>query len=350
MDRDIEYTPDVPVWSDEQIASTEIPDDAIQEPVGYTDDEPADHTAPEEDVAITAPADSYDEYGTVVDTTGNADRSEQRDAADAGEEPAPKSGDDRGNDEPPDGPPPGEATAEFSDDDENSENSKPRMRDQLRDRASRVGNWILKKTGQPTPDTGTPNTADGPYAQEVMVHDPRTGALIPAKELLDDLHQIVRSRKIVEQDANPRPEPVPLPAKEVPGRAFELVSTLEDTITGWEETSSGTTNEGHIVKTYSKTELGEDGRNTFFTAQLTYDNDQSTVPQYGNLSITEPTRGWRQESYFQASPQARGRDSPPHIYYTEHPYHEESLGQPESNTVFGLQQAWRLISRIPKNK
>lgn len=350
MDHDIDHIPEVPAWSLEQVAETDIPDSAIQDP---TDDEPVGSTTlEEEDVAITAPADSRDEYNN-TDTGSSEDWPEQpseTDRTEASEEPAPRPRDDGGNDKPPGGPPPGEAAAEFPDDDESGQGDKLRIRDQLRDRASKVGSWILRRTGQTTTDTGTPDTADGPYAQEGMVHDPRTGELIPANELLDDLHQIIRAREIIEQDANPRPEPVPLPPKEIPGRAFELVSTLEDTVTGWEESSSVPTEEGKIVKTYNMTVPGEDGRKTFFTAQLTYDNDQSTVPEYGNLSVTEPTTGWMRESYFQASPKARGRDSPPHIYYTEHPYHEESLGRPESSTVFGLQQAWRLISRIPKNK
>jgi hypothetical protein len=190
---------------------------------------------------------------------------------------------------------------------------------------------------------------DKPYERKDLVRDPITGEQVPAMQLLDEVHHRVRVRELMRQATDPRPEAVPIPEREVPQRAFDLLMSLQDAATTGEWKVRGETLEDDtVLRTYSARQesLERPGRSVFFTAQLLFPDSESAVPLHGNLSVTEPSMGWSREFYFQAEPTPRERGDRPLIYYDDHPFHEEELGRPERNTQFALEQAQRMISQL----
>lgn len=195
------------------------------------------------------------------------------------------------------------------------------------------------------------NNPDGAYAQVHLIRHPMTGVMIPARELLDDIHATVRAHELIRQDQEPRLETSPLRAEAVPGLAFELLMNLHDSVQSWQPSREEPCDRG-IVRTYNHIEFqgSEDvvpGK-VFFTIQLSYKDAVSDTPVYGNVSITRQTEAhWMREYYFQANPMPSQDGRPPCIYYDDYPYHEEDLGRPERNTVAAYQAAQNLIDQVP---
>lgn len=200
----------------------------------------------------------------------------------------------------------------------------------------------------PYEGTGDTHNPDRPYEGDLVTH-PVSGEPMPAWEILDQLHMFVRARELIEQADNPRPEPVPIPEQDVPDRAFDTLMDLQEKVGGWPLTSEQVTEENKILRTYDMEQVSSEfpGKIASFTAQLSYENESATVPEFGNLSIHEPTVGWPREYYFQANTVPTYEGDEPKIYYDDYPWHQETLGRPERNTEFGLQQAQRMIARAP---
>lgn len=196
---------------------------------------------------------------------------------------------------------------------------------------------------------GDQHNPDRPYEGDLVTH-PVTGEPTPIREVLDQAHMLIRARELIEQADNPRPEPVPIPERDVPVRAFDTLMALQDKVTSWELIREQPTEGDRIVRTYNTEQASTEvpGKVTSFTAQLSYGDASATVPEFGNLSIIESAGGWPRELYFQANTVPTYAGDQPKIYYDDYPWHEETLGRPERNTEFGLQQAQRMIARAPQ--
>ena len=190
-----------------------------------------------------------------------------------------------------------------------------------------------------------PHDPDRPYGQKNLVPHPE-GGTVPAGELLDLGHHERRTAEIIDQDSDPRSETSPLPEKEIPTHALELVMSLREAVAAWDEPEEIDLEDGKILKNYSTTVESAEGI-TFFTVQLIHPDAMSETPNYGNLTVVKPTPLGQREYYFQAKPTPRKIDKPL-IYYNDYPYHEESLGRPESNTVGALEGAKGLIAELPR--
>ncbi len=189
---------------------------------------------------------------------------------------------------------------------------------------------------------------DRPYPEENLIRHP-LGGEVPAAELLDDVHASVRAAKIIDQDRTQQPEPIPLPEKEIPSHAFELVMGLQEAVSLWKVDKETVIKDDKILRDYKTTKETPEGDKTFFHGQLIYPDSTSKAPSFGNLSIVQsPLDAWPREYYFQTNPASEKQGGKPLIYYDDYPYHEEELGRPETNTVAALQKAKDLITKLPK--
>ena len=205
----------------------------------------------------------------------------------------------------------------------------------------------------PEKEEDEPQDPDRAYEQKDLVSDPRTGEPIPAEEVLDDAHLAIRSRELVEQDENPRPDPSPIPEKDIPKHAFELLMSLQEAVRLWDVNKETALENGEILREYKGTvepmEGEMQGRETAFAVQLIYTDSESHVPSYGNLEVIKPETGWQREYYFQAST-AHREGKGPHIYFDDYPYHQEDLRRPVKDDFFAVERGKELIAEIPRTK
>ena len=192
---------------------------------------------------------------------------------------------------------------------------------------------MTESSGRPSYDYDP----DAGYVQADMVTHPISGNLVPAAELLDNVHAATRQQEIIEQDRSPRAETSQLSEEQLPHLAFELLMRLHESVTSHQPTAEVEGSEGQTVRTYYPTPLT--------TVQLCYSDATSDMPTFGNLAHMIIDDRQTREYYCQV----RRSDTPQDgssIYYDDYPYHNEDLGQPIRDTVGAYAGAQGLINQL----
>jgi hypothetical protein len=200
------------------------------------------------------------------------------------------------------------------------------------------------------PTFPSPNP-DRPHPNQNMVPDPRTGELVPAMELLDEMHLVIRMAEIARQAGDPQPEPIPLEPDALKGYATDILGRLETIAQRWGQDGDDIPlpEDQATLRNYRLSMEDVAGRLTSVTVQLVYPDPDSVTATRGNFTLYAPSvdMPWPREYFTQLdTAPTKGRC---YVYSSDYPYHEEELARAQRDNDLAVAAAYSGLHRLPSN-